>query len=235
VLNRAALGPRDAPAADKGRILVVDDEERILEFVARGLRLEGYEVDTAADPHEGLRAALERNYDLIILDLLMPGLPGITVLDRIVQRKPHQVVIVLSCLTDSRSKVESFELGADDYLAKPFSFEELLVRVRARLRAARLNPATLEVGRLRLDLVRRWVEVGTRPVALTEREFLLLRELMQNPGQTVTKEHLLTTVWGYHFDPGSNVVDVYVGRLRHKLGADAIATVRGEGYRLNVL
>jgi len=234
VLSRASFGPREAPPAEKGRILVIDDEERILEFVGRGLRLEGYEVDTVADPHEGLRAALERNYDLVILDLLMPGLPGITVLDRIVQRKPHQVVIVLSCLTDSRSKVESFELGADDYLAKPFSFEELLMRVRARIRAARLSPAVLEAGWLRLDLVRRRVEVGARPVALTEREFLLLRELMQNPGQTVAKERLLTTVWGYNFDPGSNVVDVYVGRLRHKLGADTIVTVRGEGYRLNV-
>lgn len=187
------------------------------------------------DPHEGLRAALERHYDVVILDLLMPGLPGITVLDRIVQRKPHQVVIVLSCLTDSRSKVQSFELGADDYLAKPFSFEELLVRVKARIRAARLSTGTLEVGRLRLDLVRRRVEVGSRPVTLTEREFLLLRELMQSPGQTVTKEHLLTTVWGYSFDPGSNVVDVYVGRLRHKLGAGTIVTVSGEGYRINAV
>jgi two-component system response regulator QseB len=229
------LGLREAPPADKGRILVIDDEARILEFVARGLRLEGFEVDAVSDPHQGLRAALERHYDLVILDLLMPELPGITVLDRIVQRKPHQVVIVLSCLTDSRSKVQSFELGADDYLAKPFSFEELLVRVKARIRAARLSSGTLEVGRLRLDLVRRRVEVGSRPVALTEREFLLLRELMQSPGQTVAKEHLLTTVWGYSFDPGSNVVDVYIGRLRHKLGADAIVTVRGEGYRINAV
>lgn len=107
--------------------------------------------------------------------------------------------------------------------------------MKARIRAARLSTGTLEVGRLRLDLVRRRVEVGSRPVTLTEREFLLLRELMQSPGQTVTKEHLLTTVWGYSFDPGSNVVDVYVGRLRHKLGAGTIVTVRGEGYRINAV
>ena len=119
------------------RILVIDDEDRILDFIARGLRHEGYEVDVAADPKEGLNAALARHYELVILDLLMPGLPGITVLDRILQRKPYQSVLVLSCLTDATTKVQCLGLGADDYVAKPVSFDELLLRVRARIRHPR--------------------------------------------------------------------------------------------------
>jgi DNA-binding response OmpR family regulator len=224
---------REPDVPSQGRILIVDDEDRILQFVARGLRGEGYEVDVSADPYSGLEMAQSGGYDLVILDLLMPTLPGITVLDRLIQRRPQQVVIVLSCLTDSRTKVQCFQLGADDYVAKPFSFHELLERVRVRIRAARLGAGPLEIGNLRVDLVRRQVHVGTQPVALTEREFLLLWELIQHPGRTVSKEHLLAAVWGYKFDPGSNVIDVYVARLRQKLGWDAIVTVRGEGYRLN--
>jgi DNA-binding response OmpR family regulator len=223
---------RRTDAASSGRILIIDDEDRILQFVARGLRGEGYEVDVSANPHEGLETAQTGAYDLVILDLLMPALPGITVLDRLIQHRPQQVVIVLSCLTDSRTKVQCFQLGADDYVAKPFSFHELLERVRVRIKTGRLSAGPLEVGALRVDLVRRHVQVGTQPVALTEREFLLLWELIQHPGRTVSKEHLLAAVWGYKFDPGSNVIDVYVARLRQKLGSDAIVTVRGEGYRL---
>jgi DNA-binding response OmpR family regulator len=228
-----AAPSRDGDVHSQGRILIIDDEDRILQFVARGLRGEGYEVDVSANPHHGLEAAQTGAYDLVILDLLMPTLPGITVLDRLIQRRPQQVVIVLSCLTDSRTKVQCFQLGADDYVAKPFSFHELLERVRVRIRASRLTAGPLEVGSLRVDLLHRHVQVGTQPVALTEREFLLLWELIQHPGRTVSKEHLLSAVWGYKFDPGSNVIDVYVARLRQKLGPDAIVTVRGEGYRLN--
>jgi DNA-binding response OmpR family regulator len=219
-------------ARPKGRILVIDDEDRILDFVARGLRCEGYEVDAADDARKGLETALAQRYDLVILDLLMPGLPGVTVLDRILQQKPRQAVIVLSCLTDTTSRIQCLGLGADDYVAKPFNFEELTLRVNARIRWARWNADTLEAGTLRLDLVRRSAQAGPRLVALTEREFLLLRELMQNAGETVSKERLLANVWGYRFDPGSNVVDVYVRRLRAKLGAEAITTIRGEGYRV---
>jgi DNA-binding response OmpR family regulator len=226
-------GSRDIDSSPPGRILIIDDEDRILQFLARGLRAGGYDVDIATDPHEGLAAAERNPYDLVILDLLMPTLPGITVLDRLIQRRPQQVVIVLSCLSDSRTKVQCFQLGAHDYMAKPFSVHELLERVRVRIRAGRATAGPLEIGNLRVDLVRRQVRVGTEPVTLTEREFLLLWELIQNHGRTVTKEHLLATVWGYKFDPGSNVIDVYVARLRQKLGSEAIVTVRGEGYRLN--
>ena len=141
--------------------------------------------------------------------------------------------IVLSCLTATATKVRCLEAGAEDYLAKPFSLEELLARVRARLRAAAGRSATsLVAGRLRLDLIRREADSGSGPVALADREFLLLRELMQHTGTTVSKQRLLAAVWQYYFDPGSNVVDVYVGRLRAKLGADTITTMRGEGYRI---
>lgn len=215
------------------RILLVDDEQRILNFVARALRNEGFEVALAADGEAGLAMAASGGFDLVVLDLLMPGMDGTTVLRRLLQRRPEQVVIVLSCLTDADSKVECLEAGAEDYLAKPFSLEELLARIRLRLRDARRSgPTRLSAGRLRLDVVRREADAGDGPVILTKREFLLLRELMRHAGTTVSKERLLSTVWGYHFDPGSNVVDVAVRRLRAKLGPHLVETVRGEGYRL---
>ncbi|HEY1332474.1 MAG TPA: response regulator transcription factor [Actinomycetota bacterium] len=230
-MNSEGLGAAE-PSAGTGaeRVLVIDDERRILNFVSRGLRAEGYEVDVADDGQAGLAAALARPYDLVILDLLMPGMDGREVIRRLMERRPRQTVIVLSCLTDTESKVDSLELGADDYLAKPFSFDELLARVRARLRGARRPPAQMNVGALTLDPVRRVADAGSGPVPLAEREFLLLQELMRSPGQILSKERLLSAVWGYHFDPASNVVDVYVGRLRAKLGTQTIATHRGKGY-----
>jgi DNA-binding response OmpR family regulator len=216
------------------RILIIDDESSILDFLSRGLRHEGFAVDVAADGKAGLELAVANSYDLVILDLLLPGLDGVSVLRGILARKPNQPVMVLSALSDIRSKVDCLELGAEDYLAKPFSFDELLARVHARLRAADRNPPShLTVGRLRLDLLRREVDAGWGPIPLAEREFRLLHELMRHPGTTVSKEQLLRAVWGFTFDPGSNVVDVCVRRLRAKLGSDAITTVRGEGYRVD--
>jgi len=217
-----------------GRVLLVDDEERIVNFVRRGLEAEGLEVDPAADGEEGLRLALSRSYDLVILDLVMPGIDGLTVLRALLQAKPSQAVLVLSARDDTASKVASLEGGAEDYISKPFSLEELLARVRARLRsAARAAPTDLVAGSTTLDLIRRRADAGAGPVPLADREFLLLRELMRNAGRPVSKERLLASVWGYHFDPGSNVVDVYVRRLRSKLGAETITTVRGVGYRFD--
>ena len=223
----------DAPAraTPLARILVVDDERRIVRFVSRGLQAEGYLVDSAENGADGLRRALDGNYDLVVLDLLMPGLDGAALLSRLLAAKPGQAVIVLSCLATTAIKVRCLEAGAQDYLAKPFSLDELLARVRVRLRASADRHATnLVVDGLRLDLIRREADSGSGRVPLSEREFLLLRELMRRPGQVVSKQWLLSAVWQYHFDPGSNVVDVYVRRLRAKLGADAIITMRGEGY-----
>jgi DNA-binding response OmpR family regulator len=217
----------------RGRILVIDDEQGIRSFISRGLGSEGYVVEPAADGIVGLEAGLQQTYDLIILDLMLPGLPGIEVLRRLLTHKPEQQVIVLSALNDTPSKVTSLELGAQDYLSKPFSIEELLARVHARLREGRSRAVLLTAAGFRLDLIRREVHGDAGRVALAEREFLLLRELMSAAGRTVTKEHLLAAVWGYRFDPGSNVVDVYVRRLRAKLGADSIKTSRGEGYRVD--
>jgi DNA-binding response OmpR family regulator len=215
------------------RILLIDDEPGIRNFVSRGLREEGFTVDLAADGDAGLKAALGPPYDLIILDLLLPDFGGIDVLHRLMRQHPGQPVIVLSALGDTGSKVASLEAGAEDYLVKPFSFEELLARVRARLRDVRSARTRLTAGPLTLDLIAHQVQTDSGRVLLAEREFLLLRELMSSAGDTVSKERLLASVWGYRFDPGSNVVDVYIRRLRAKLGGEAIKTVRGEGYRID--
>jgi DNA-binding response OmpR family regulator len=228
-----AHGSEDEPAPIK-RVLLIDDEERILNFVRRGLQAEGLAVDTAPNGEEGLRLALSRPYDLVILDLVMPVVDGHAVLRGILEQKPAQPVLILSALNDTASKVSSLEGGAEDYISKPFSLEELLARVHARLRAAARSSTTrLVAGELTLDMIRREADAGTGPVPLADREFLLLGELMRHAGRTVSKELLLSSVWGYHFDPGSNVVDVYVRRLRAKLGAEAITTVRGVGYRVD--
>ena len=178
--------PTNSPASTlaHARVLVIDDEPGILNFVSRGLRAEGYHVDLAADGDTGLSAALSQTYDLVILDLLLPGPSGIHLLREIVKQNPEQPVIVLSALTDTASKVRSFELGAHDYLAKPFSMEELLARVRVRLRDARARPTRLAVGGLSLDLISRHAQGEFGRALLAEREFLLLRELMACAGET---------------------------------------------------
>jgi two-component system, OmpR family, copper resistance phosphate regulon response regulator CusR len=215
-------------------VLLIDDEQRILDFVRRALEAEGMGVDTAGDGQEGLRLCEGKSYDLVILDLVMPGIDGHDVLRRILSDRPTQPVLVLSARNDTASKVRSLEGGAEDYISKPFSLDELLARVRARLRsAARSTQTRLKAGELTLDAIRRVADSGEGPVPLADREFLLLRELMTNAGSVVSKERLLSAVWGYHFDPGSNVVDVYVRRLRTKLGQRSITTVRGVGYRVD--
>jgi DNA-binding response OmpR family regulator len=218
------------------RVLIVDDEPRICSFIGRALSAAGYAADTADAGAVGLRLALEGGYDLIILDLVMPDIDGRQVLSQVMTAHPDQAVIVLSCVADVSAKVDCLDRGAQDYLTKPFSLGELLARVRLRLRGetAVPHPEVLRAGGVMLDTGRLAADVGHGPVPLTRLEFLLLRELAARPGQSVAKGRLLAAVWGYDFDPGSNVVDVCVRRLRSKLGFDLIKTVRGEGYQLVV-
>ena len=222
-----------APGQAGPRILLVEDEPRIRDFITRALITAGYGVAAAGNGTEGLRLALAGDYDLVILDLIMPDIDGRLVLSRVLRERREQAVLVLSCLADVTTKVDCLELGAQDYLTKPFSLAELLARVRVRLREEVHSAGEiLKAGDLILHVGRLEANIGNGPVALTRLEFLLLRELMEHVGQLVGKGQLLASVWGYDFDPGSNVVDVCVRRLRSKLGFELIETVRGEGYRL---
>ncbi len=217
------------------RVLVVDDEPRIVSFVSRALSAEGFQVDGAHDGIRALELAKTGRYELVVLDLLLPHLNGISVLRDLLESRPDQRVLVLSALSDVETKVRCLEFGASDYLSKPFSLAELIARVRARLRQPSAGPRhrVLRGGALTLDLTRRVVEAEGRHITLSEREFLLLEYLMRQDGEVCSRERLLSEVWGYSFDPGSNLVDVCVGRLRSKLGGDVIETVRNVGYRFN--
>jgi two-component system copper resistance phosphate regulon response regulator CusR len=217
------------------RILVIEDEPRILEFLARGLEAEGFSVDTAPNGSEGLKRAKRDKYDLVLLDLLLPGLDGLSVLHDLSRSRPELPVVIVSARSDLRTKLRGFGLGAADYLSKPFSFDELIARIRVQLRRAQNgeNGRVLRSGTLALDLARREASLGPVTAHLSDREFRVLHHLIEHTGEVVSRERLLSEVWGYHFDPGSNVVDVCIRRLRNKLGADApIETVRYAGYRL---
>jgi DNA-binding response OmpR family regulator len=219
--------------AARSRVLVVDDEERIRQVLVRILRGSGIEADAAADGTAAVTMTAAKSYDLVILDLLMPGQDGFGTLREIMRRRPDQPVLVLSCLSDPESKMAGFGLGADDYVPKPFHVGELVARVQARLRAAaRPGAPFLTCGQLTLDVLRRQADSGHGPVPLTSREFQLLWVLMHTAGVVVSKGDLLARVWDSPPDTSSNVIDVYVRRLRSRLGTDAITTVRGEGYRV---
>jgi two-component system OmpR family response regulator len=228
------------PIATLGRILVVDDEPKIRSFIGRALAAAGFETAFAGTGAEAIAVATEGNYDLIILDLVMPDMNGREVLGEVLRARPDQAIMVLSCVSDVATKVDCLEQGALDYLTKPFSLAELLARVRVRLRREPGAPAAgppahgevIDAGAVTLDTIHLTADAGTGPVPLTRLEFMLLRELTEHPGHSVAKGKLLATVWGYDFDPGSNVVDVCVRRLRSKLGFELIKTVRGEGYML---
>lgn len=224
------------------RILVVDDEPHIRDMVIRALESAGYAIDSANDGSAGLALALAGDYQLVILDLVMPRCDGRDIISRLRRERPDEPVLVLSCLSDITTKVACLDMGAQDYLTKPFSIDELLARVRVQLRGDHQpgdhqpsdhQPGDLiRVGHLVLDLGRMQADAGLGPVPLTRLEVMLLRELIEHIGESVPKDTLLASVWGLNFNPGSNVVDVCVRRLRSKLGFDLIETVRGAGYRL---
>jgi two-component system, OmpR family, copper resistance phosphate regulon response regulator CusR len=215
------------------RILLAEDEERISSFVAKGLRAEAFTPTVVADGAQALGMALSGEFDLLVLDIGLPTMDGFAVLRQLRAAGSRLPVVVLTARDSTADTVAGLSGGADDYVAKPFRFEELLARIRLRLREDRAPETTVLVaGDLQLDLRTRRASVAGRTTELSAREFALLEVLLRHPGQVLSREQLLSQVWGYDFDPGSNVVDVYVRYLRRKVGADRIATVRGMGYRL---
>ena len=222
------------------RILIVEDEERIVSFLEKGLRAGGYSTVAVDSGTEALALARDDSFDLVILDLGLPMLDGLDVLRALRRRGETMPIIVLTARDGVADTVSALEGGADDYVTKPFRFEELLARIRLRLRdAVTAEPTILHAGGITLDLRSRRASVasgepgaGQRTVELTAREFALAETLLRHAGQVLSREQLLSHVWGYDFDPGSNVVEVYIRYIRRKLGTDSIETVRGMGYRL---
>ncbi|MFB4313499.1 response regulator transcription factor [Actinomadura sp. 21ATH] len=216
------------------RILIVEDEHRIATFIEKGLRANGFSTTVAEDGDVALSYAGGLGFDLILLDIGLPGRDGFTVLRALREARVMTPVIVLTARDSVQDTVAGLEGGADDWMTKPFRFEELLARVRLRLRGPSRAPEVtlLRSGGLTLDLRTRRARSGDRTVDLTAREFVLLELFLRHPGQVLSREQILSHVWGYDFDPGSNIVDVYVRQLRKKLGDGCVETVRGMGYRL---
>ena len=215
------------------RILLAEDEARIASFVEKGLRANGFAPTVVSDGASALGHALSGDFDLLVLDIGLPVMDGFTVLRRLRESRGSIPVIILTARDSVTDTVAGLEGGADDYMPKPFRFDELLARIRLRLRSDRAPEVTvLQQGPLSLDLRTRRASVDGKVVDLSAREFALTEVFLRNPGQVLSREQLLSHVWGYDFDPSSNVVDVYVRYLRKKLGAERIQTVRGMGYRL---
>jgi two-component system, OmpR family, copper resistance phosphate regulon response regulator CusR len=215
------------------RVLIIEDEPRISSFLEKGLNSNGFTSAVAGNGSDGLAMAATSEFDLLILDLGLPDMDGFEVLRKFRARDRDTPVVILTARDDVSDTVQGLESGADDYVTKPFRFEELLARVRARLREERQPEVTvLGAGNSRLDLRTRRVTRDGKTIELSAREFALAELFFRHPGQVLTREQILSNVWGYDYDPDSNIVDVYVRYLRKKLGSDRIQTVRGMGYRL---
>ena len=216
-------------------ILIADDEARIAGFIEKGLRAAGYATRIASNGTDALALAQTDEFDLLVLDVNMPGMTGFDVLEALRGQGSRMPIIMLTARTDLGDTIAGLEGGADDYLGKPFRFDELLARIRVRMRPASEQVTSTELRHrdLTLDVHARRVTIddGTS-VELSAREFALAEELIRHAGMVLSREQLLSRVWGYDFDPGSNVADVYIGYLRQKLGSNRIETVRGAGYRL---
>jgi two-component system OmpR family response regulator len=222
------------------RILVAEDDDVIADFVAQGLREAGYAVEVVANGQEALKKALDGGYDAAVIDVMLPGLDGLSAIEQLRAKHVRTPVLILSARHTVDDRVRGLQAGGDDYLTKPFAFAELLARLQALLRRAggAAEPTRLVVGDLTLDLLSRKVQRAGRAIELRPREFALLEYLMRHPGRVLSKTMILSHVWGYSFDPGTNVVDVLVSRLRDQVdeGFDRrmIHTVRGAGYVLKV-
>jgi DNA-binding response OmpR family regulator len=218
-------------------VLVVEDEQGIVDFVERGLRRHGFEVDSAADGEAGLARALEPDVELVVLDLMLPKLSGAEVLTRLREIRPELPVIVLTARGEVSDRIAGLDAGAVDYLVKPFSVGELAARIRAQLRSANRGATTIRTETLEVDLISRRVTVVGEPVRLSSTEFELLVYLLQHRPQVLRRDQILRAVWGYNHDPGTNVVEVYIGYLRRKLRSPdrpaPIRTVRSVGYRFD--
>jgi two-component system, OmpR family, response regulator len=219
------------------KILVVEDEKKIAAFIRKGLQAQGHVVDVSHHGDEGYTLATTRPYDLLVLDIMLPGRDGLSILRNLRERRQGVPVILLTARSELNERLEGLNLGADDYLTKPFYIEELIARIQAvARRSTGTSQSTIEVGDLRVNLLTREVRRGAREIELTAREFALLERFMRAPGRVYTRIQICEQVWNYHFDPGSNLVDVYVQRLRKKVDGDEplklIETVRGVGYRI---
>jgi DNA-binding response OmpR family regulator len=219
------------------KVLLVEDDRKIASFVKKGLKEQGLIVDYCADGDEGYYLATTQAYDVIVLDIMLPGRDGLSILRGLREEKITASVILLTARSALQERVEGLNLGADDYLSKPFYMEELLARIHAVTRRATGDQLSLmQVGHLTVNLITRGVLIGKEKVELTAREFSLLELLMRSPGRVFTRTQILEHVWGYDFDPQTNVVDVYVRRLRSKVdvkpNTPLIETVRGVGYRM---
>ena len=215
------------------KLLVVEDEERVASFLEKGLRAHGYTVEWVQNGQDALRRLMHPGISLVILDLGLPDLDGLDVLEGLRQRGSVVPVLVLSARGRVDDRVAGLNLGADDYLGKPFAFEELLARVRANLRPRTAGPpSVLQAGGISINPLRREVTVDGRAVSLSAREFSLLKAFADHPGQVLSRQELLSMAWNIDFDPQTNLVDVYVGYLRRKLGEPIITTIRGAGYCL---
>jgi DNA-binding response OmpR family regulator len=228
---------RPADLLTTARVLVIEDEPGIVDFVRRGLEAEGFAVEAALDGIEGERLALSDSFDAVVLDLMLPGRGGLEILGSLRRAKPTLPVIVLTARGDIEDRVAGLDAGAVDYLVKPFSLAELVARVRAQLRVvADASASTLRAADIEVNLLTRKVSRDGCAVALSTTEFELLVYLMRHCGHVLTREQILSSVWGYEHDPATNVVDVYIGYLRRKLGRPddpaPIFTVRSVGYRL---
>jgi two-component system OmpR family response regulator len=218
------------------QILIVEDDPAIVRFLERGLAAHGHRVISADNGEDGVRLAVDESVDLVLLDIMLPQLDGHRVLERIRLRRPELPILMLTARDDLQNKVNALDAGADDYLTKPFDLEELLARIRALTRRADQPRASrIEAGDLKVDLRSRRVWRGDRIVDLSSREFALLEYFMSHPGQVLSRQQILSAIWDFAFDPGSNVVDVYVSYLRNKIDRPGepslIQTVRGAGYR----